>query len=492
MRLIIGFAFVFLLLIAAAAGLYLTEAALSVWDSMQNRPGWFKILLAGILVTFTALSVIIVLKLVFPRKKKQIQQEEVPVYSEAIIEERIKKATEDGLDVSHVQQEIAELAQRRAAGNIYIAVFGEVNMGKSSVICAIMPDAQASVSNIAGTTQQITHYKWKSSAGDQLILSDVPGTEQVDSSQLSSIARDEALRAHIVVYVCDGDLSRTQYQEFSLLSELHKPTILALNKSDVYSNEELQIIRSKLKLQLPTDTPIELVMISSGGQESVVRVQANGAEEIISRPIPADVSQLTRAIQRTIDSHESTLDQLRDTAVFVLASSYLDKAEAEQQNKRANEIVTTYTKRAVIGAMAAVTPGTDLIVQAYLGTSMVKAICAVYKVPVRDFDIDTFLKLIQAQVGKSIPVILAIAGNGLKAFPGVGTLAGGLVHATAYGLIFDTLGKTLVRTLSSRGEFQPAAAARVFQETLSENLEKGTTDFVKIVLAARQKSKNDN
>jgi len=490
-RLILSFIFVFALLIAAASGLYITEAVLNVWDSVKNRPNWLIFGIVILLSIVVIASVILVIRLLFPRKQHS-KHHQNSINSEEELDNRIKQADEAGLDIHQVKQEIAELAQRRAAGCIYIAVFGEVNMGKSSIICALLPDADASVSNIAGTTKQITHYKWQSTAGDQLILTDVPGTEQADASQLSSVARDEALRAHIVIYVCDGDLNRTQYQELSLLSELQKPIIVAFNKSDAYSNDELNSIVNKLKLQLPTNNNVELVKISCDRQESVVRVLANGQEEILSRTIPADVTQLSNAIQNIIDTHETTLDELRDTTVFVLAASHLEKAESAQQKKQAEEIVNQYTKRAVVGALAAVSPGTDIVIQAYLGTSMVKAICETYKVPVRDFDIDTFLKLVQAQVGKSVPVILAIAGNGLKAFPGIGTVVGGLVHATAYGLIFDTLGKTLVRTLSSRGEFQPAATARIFQETLNENLENGTTDFIKIVLAAKQKQNNDN
>ncbi len=263
---------------------------------MQNRPTWFVAVFVSALVIIALLSLALVMKLLLPGAQKA-KREQTPIESEAELEKRIKKADEDGLDVRQVKQEIAELTQRRTAGNIYIAVFGEVNMGKSSIICAILPDASPSISNIAGTTQQITHYHWQSSAGDQLILADVPGTEQVDSKQLSSLARDEALRAHIVIYVCDGDLNRTQYQELLLLCELKKPTIVALNKSDVYNKEELQKIQNKLISQLPADYPIELVLVSCGRQESVVRVLANGHEEIITRPIPADVSQLTQEIQ---------------------------------------------------------------------------------------------------------------------------------------------------------------------------------------------------
>ena len=489
-RLILGFAFVFLLMIAAAAGLYITESVLSIWDSLQTRPGWFVALFAAVVLIIILISLFIVSRLLFPAQiAENKKQNAVP--SEADIESRIKDADEAGVDVQQVRQEIEELSKRRTAGSIFIAVFGEVNMGKSSIIRAILPDAQASVSLVAGTTTEITHYHWQSSAGDELILADVPGTEQVDAMQLSTLARNEALRSHIVIYVCDGDLNRSQYQELQLLSELKKPIIIALNKSDVYNSEELQQIQNKLKSQLSADNPPALVSISCGRQETVVRIKADGSEENISRKIPSDVTQLTQAIQHTIDSHENTLDQLRDTAVFVLAAKQLEQAEAEQREQKAKDIVSQYTKRAIVGSMAAVSPGTDIVVQAYLGTSMVKAICEVYRVPVRDFDIDTFLKLVQSQVGRSVPVILAIAGNGLKAFPGIGTLAGGLVHATAYGLIFDTLGKTLVRTLSTRNEFQPAATARVFQETLSENLEQGTTDLIKTVLAARKQQQNE-
>ena len=479
--------FAMLLIIAAATGLYITETALNVWDSLKERSIWLAGGVFGLLFVFLLGSFFIFIKLLFPREKNSAAEQQT-IHSEEELQQRIQKADDAGLVVESAKAELTELKQRQAAGKIYIAVFGEVNMGKSSIIRAIAPEADVSVSNVAGTTTEISHYKWTSSAGDQLIITDVPGTEQVDGDHLSTLAQDEALRAHIVIYVCDGDLNRTQYQELCLLAELNKPIILALNKSDIYNQEELQSIKQKLLSQLPSDKLIELVSVSCERQETLVRVLPNGQEEISSRTVPADVTQLTKTIQRIIDSNKDTLDELRNTAVFVLAASHLEKAEAQQREKEAREIVSKYTKRAVVGAMAAVSPGTDIVIQAYLGSSMVKAICEVYKIPVREFDIDTFLKLVQAQVGKSVPTILAIAGNGLKAFPGIGTLAGGLVHATAYALIFDALGKTLIRTLASRGEFRPAATARIFQETLSENLEASASDVIKIVLAAQKKS----
>jgi len=113
---------------------------------------------------------------------------------------------------------------------------------------------------------------------------------------------------------------------------------------------------------------------------------------------------------------------------------------------------------------------------------MTHQLCKLYDVPVKQIDIDRFLDFSQEQVKKTIPLILAVVGNGFKAFPGIGTLAGGMIHAVAYGIIFDTLGKAIHKTLETRGALKPAPAAINFKEMLSENLESRAKTFAKMVI----------
>jgi hypothetical protein len=80
---------------------------------------------------------------------------------------------------------------------------------------------------------------------------------------------------------------------------------------------------------------------------------------------------------------------------------------------------------------------------------------------------------------------MAVAGNGLKAFPGLGTVVGGLAHAVAYGLIFDAMGRSLVLTLSRHGEFIPEAAAKEFEDGISEHLEAGVRRIARMALEER-------
>ena len=70
--------------------------------------------------------------------------------------------------------------------------------------------------------------------------------------------------------------------------------------------------------------------------------------------------------------------------------------------------------------------------------------------------------------------MLAIAGNALKAFPGLGTLGGGVLHAIAYGLVFDSLGRAVASTLRDQraldGSAANAALARLLADAGAERL----------------------
>ena len=63
-------------------------------------------------------------------------------------------------------------------------------------------------------------------------------------------------------------------------------------------------------------------------------------------------------------------------------------------------------------------------------------------------------------------VTLAIAGNALKAFPGLGTVGGGLVHAVAYGLVFDSLGRAVAATLAQARRLDREATLAAFEQEL--------------------------
>jgi hypothetical protein len=187
-------------------------------------------------------------------------------------------------------------------------------------------------------------------------------------------------------------------------------------------------------------------------------------------------------MNRLLADTTGAIDEKRDRAVFRLAADKLAEAEAEYKVQRSEQIIRNATRKAVIGSLAAVSPGTDILIQGYVGTTMTQELCRLYDAAPRDLDIEEFLNLSQSRVGRALPLTLAVAGNGLKAFPGLGTVAGGLVHAVAYGLIFDALGRSLVLTLGQHGELLPDVAAQEFEEGISEHIEAGVLRVARMAL----------
>jgi len=468
-----------------AAVLFVSETAFAVWDRLMQAPIWLRLVYAGMFTAAGALAAWIILLILGPRGKVVERQARRPRQDPS---RRMAEAMAAGMDVRDAQLELAELGRRKAAGQIFIALLGQVSTGKSSMIRALVPGAHPDVSAVGGSTRQITHYSWRSTGGDSLCLADLPGLQLADGSD-DQRAMEEARRAHVVVFLTEGDISRSEWDALSTLLRMKRPLVLAVNKSDRYSDEQLQEIMSRLGERLqglePRDQTVRVVSTVSGGEEQVLREYADGRSEVSSRQRPEQLQALREAIDQLLRADESLLDSLRDESVFELVSEKLDRAEAVFRRQRADELVGGYTRKAVLGALAAVSPGTDLVIQGYLATQMVREMCELYGVPARKLDVQAFLDLSQGYVSRTVPLLLAVAGNGLKAFPGLGTVAGGLMHAVAYGLIFDALGRSLGHTLEVSGELRPEPAAERFREQLGDDLETRARELAKMAFAAR-------
>src|SRR3546814_11684942 len=87
-------------------------------------------------------------------------------------------------------------------------LFGEISTGKSSLIRALAPHAQVASDARGGTTRAVGHYDGQLPDGRPLVLADVPGSREAGGEAHETLAREEAFRAHAVVYLCAGDPNR--------------------------------------------------------------------------------------------------------------------------------------------------------------------------------------------------------------------------------------------------------------------------------------------
>jgi len=482
-RLLLAAVVMVALVLFAGALLAVADTVLSIVQRLREGPAGIYYGFIALLAAGGAAAAWLLWWLLVPPRRKPTAQRDAGKLDEATLREQLERERAAGTDTAVVERELAELARRREGGRLFIAMFGEASAGKSSLVRSLVPEAEPETGVAAGTTRAVQHYQWSMASGDVVELADVPGAG--DERALGEAALAEAVRAHLVIYVCDGDLSRSQFADVETLAAVGKPLVVAVNKADWYSEEDLQRIVARLAERLAhLAPPPAVVPVVAGGTERVLQLDAEGREVARERPRLPRVEPLREALQARLESDPEALDALRDGSVFRLAAVQLETAAGQRRRADAAKVVSGYTKKAVIGALAAVTPGTDVLIQGYLGTSLVKALCKLYDVPARDIDIQRFLDIAQGYVGRALPLLLAISGNVLKAFPGAGTVAGGLVHAVAYGIIFDAMGKGLANSLETTGDLRPAAAARKVGDQFGEDIGKKARQLARLALEA--------
>lgn len=371
------------------------------------------------------------------------------------IQARLDALHERAVDTGALQAELAELDRRHHSGELYVALFGEIATGKSSLIRALAPQAAVAVDVRGGTTRAVSLHRGTLPGGSALTLADVPGSGEVDGALHEQLAREEALRAHAVLYLADADLGRSQDGELRWLVQFGKPLLLVLNKADQYIPAERDALLARWRERYG-DCTRAIVAVSAGGSERWERLLADGRRERIERERIPDIEALLAALEHIAAHGAGALEAGRQAAVLARVGQRSDELAREAAARDAAAAVARYTRRAVIGALAAVAPGSDLLIQGALATGLVRELARIHGVAVRELDIEAMLSRVGLTVRSSSAIVLAIAGNALKAFPGLGTLGGGVLHAIAYGLVFDSLGHALADTLAQHAALDAA------------------------------------
>ena len=457
-RLPLRLVFLAALAIAAVLALGFVVATLNNLLEFYQRIAALPLWLRAPLVALGALALAGIAwalwRLARPARTRSLASAPAPV-SRGEVDARVDALRGRRVDTAALEAELAELDRRRDSGEFYVALFGEISTGKSSVIRALAPQAATDIDVIGGTTRHVEHHRGALADGRELVLADVPGSSEVDGAMREQLARDEALRAHAVVYLTDADLTRAQDAEIRWLAAFGKPTVLALNKADWYDEAQRGALLDRFRARY-ANTLRAIVAISAGGSERHERTLADGRRERVERERLPETGALADALARISAGGASALEPAREAAVLAEVGRRGDALARETAARESAESIAKYTRRAVVGALAAVAPGTDLIIQGALATGLVRELARIHGVAVREIDVEALLSRVGPTVRNTSALVLAIAGNALKAFPGLGTLGGGVLHAIAYGLVFDSLGHALADTLAAHAALDAA------------------------------------
>jgi GTP-binding protein len=137
-------------------------------------------------------------------------------------------------------EKVEQVEQTVAPRPLSLAIIGRPNVGKSSLINAILSDRRTIVSNLPGTTRDAVDISYRR-GGQELVLIDTAGIRprprHSTSVEVFSVMRSERTirRADLCVLVVDAITGATEQDKkiAGLMQKAHKPSLVVVNKWDL-------------------------------------------------------------------------------------------------------------------------------------------------------------------------------------------------------------------------------------------------------------------
>lgn len=137
---------------------------------------------------------------------------------------------------------------------VTVAIVGRPNAGKSSLLNALIGDERVIVSDVAGTTRDAIDVAFDF-GGRPFVLVDTAGIRRKPSEDVEYYAklRSEIAirRAEVAILVVDPfELGDHEMRIANLALEAGKPVVLAINKWDLVTDEQLRAFRARIHQEL--------------------------------------------------------------------------------------------------------------------------------------------------------------------------------------------------------------------------------------------------
>ncbi|MDB9311910.1 GTP-binding protein [Spirulina sp. CS-785/01] len=317
-------------------------------------------------------------------KKKRQQQRatrNLPEQKSAAAGENLKAVRQQ---VSQIQDKVAQrellersrlIAENLARGEIKVVIFGTGSAGKTSVINGLIGQVVGDVGATMGTTQLGKTYRMVVPGLErEILLTDTPGILEVgvQGTEREQIARQLATEADLLLFVVDNDLRQSEYEPLRFLAEIGKRSLVVLNKTDLYTESEIELILKQLRDRVADFIPSADVVAVCANPQAVQLENGELAEpepEIF--PLIKRLAAVLRAEGEDLVADNILLQSQR---LGEEARRIIDK----QRRRQADKIIDRFQW---IGAgVIAVTPlpVVDLLATAAVNAQMVVEIGKVY------------------------------------------------------------------------------------------------------------------
>lgn len=277
-------------------------------------------------------------------------------------------------------EEIESISSKLRNGEIHIAAFGRVGVGKSSLLNALLNRKAFSTSPLHGETKQESRVDWQSLQDGHVVLIDTPGIDELNGEEREQLARRVSAKADVTLMVCEGDLTDSEFQALRQLCTANRTVLLVLNKADRYTSSELDALLKRLQERCGHLLRPERVIPASADPrpETIIQLDKSGSEKVTDRPVPPDIAQLKASLWSLLEKEGQALAAL-NAAIF---TSELDEKVATRivaaRKSVAEKIIRNYCLGKGLLVAFNPVPVTDLLAAAGTDIAMVIHLGEVY------------------------------------------------------------------------------------------------------------------
>ena len=358
---------------------------------------------------------------------------------------------DSGNIVSMIKRSIHDATQEIGTVNVLIA--GRTGVGKSTLINEVFQGRLAATGQGEPVTTETRRYTKK---GIPLAIYDTRGLELKEYRQIieellefvESKAKDEDFMQHIhVAWVCVSEGNR-RVEEAE--RELH----------------------CRLAASMPVLGVITKAIFDDGFRAEVQRLLPEAKNVVRVRALSEhfDDSDVVLPPMGLNELVEATAEVIPDAVQRAFAAA--QKASIELKKRKAHKVVVA-SVAAAAGAGAAPIPFADALILVPIQIGMLAGISATYGIEVSRALLSTLVASIAGAAGAAF-LGRAVVSNLLKFVPGVGSVAGGAIAATAAAALTTALGELYIAVLAklftaSEGEApSPEAIAQEFKDHLAK------------------------
>ena len=312
--------------------------------------------------------------------------------------------------LAHDYEAVQSMLDKLQHGHLHIAVFGRVSTGKSSLLNALIGEPKFAVSPLHGETRKTTMEQWSEVEAAGVYLIDTPGLDEAGGEDREAMAKEVAHRSDLVIFVADGDITDSELQSLRTLLEQGRPVVVALNKSDLYTQQELaallQSVRDKTAgLVDPDDV---LAVAAQPRPQQVVELDDKGQETASTRAREPDIGELRLRLWDIFETEGKTLAALNAS---LFAADLSDQVGIRILNARrdiGDKLVRTYCVAKGVAVAFNPIPVADLFAAAFIDVGMVMHLSKVYDLPISQREAGSLVSVIIAEAAALMGTVWAL------------------------------------------------------------------------------------